>query len=261
MVIPLVEAAAFAAACWTFHEAPLAAAAWLALAALALNFSVHIAFHECVHHGRSWAMAGLSAPITLLIGMPFDGYRLHHHNHHRAGNGLDDYSCTWRATASGPRRRHPLAYALGWPIQLAQAMRAIRRDARAGEVAVSTRRLIAAQKLMLVATLVALAAVAPAILAMYLALIYVGWALVSAHNYGQHPPPTSAATAAAASATEASLHTAPQATSYPNRIYNRMLANNGLHWEHHQAPEIPWHALAPAAQAPRARRPHVLNVA
>jgi len=215
---------------------------WLVVpAACALSWSVHILFHAGVHRpagGWRGALAGLAA--TPVMGMPFDGYRLHHRNHHRHDNGPDDVSRTWTPTPAGPRPRHPLAYAFGWPVDLWRSRRWIRAEVAAGAVEPWVRRRIAMQQALLVVLVGGLAWWDPRAAALYLAYVYLGWAAIALHSYGQHPPADGAVR---------SLH---------GRWYNRLTANNGLHAEHHTDPSLPIPALAPDPGARRTRWPHPL---
>jgi fatty acid desaturase len=245
MVYPLAQSTAFALACLLADHAPLAAAAWWALSALLLVSSVHIALHEWVHVRRSWAVIAVSAPFSLIVGLPFDGYRLHHLNHHQHDNGPGDFSCTWRAAPDGPRPRRLLPYCLGWPAQALRARRSIHDGLARGEAQATTRRLIEAQKVLLLLAIAALAWWSPRAALLYLAMTYAGWTLVSLQNYGQHPP---------------RLGGGVPGASCTSRLYNLVFANNGLHWEHHRAPGRPWYRLRADPAAPRSPGPHLLNV-
>jgi len=215
---------------------------WLVIpAAVALSWSVHICFHVGVHRlGGDWwaALAGLIA--TPVMGMPFDGYRLHHRNHHRHDNGSEDVSRTWTPTASGPRPRQPLLYALGWPLDLWRSRRWMRQEVAAGMVESWVRRRIVAQQALLLALVGTLLWWDPRAAGLYLLYVYAGWALISLHNYGQHPPAAGAA------------------RSQHGRLYNLLTANNGLHVEHHAQPGAPISALMPDPGARRTRWPHPL---
>jgi fatty acid desaturase len=236
---------------WTIIHPLLALAAlvlawswspWSVLAAaLALSWSVHVYFHVGVHRlGGDWwgAIGGLLA--TPVMGLPFDGYRLHHRNHHRHDNGPEDVSRTWTPGADGPRPRQPLLYALGWPLDLWRSRRWVRREAAAGAIEPWVRRRIMAQQVLLLVLIAGLLWWDPRAAGLYLLYVYAGWALIALHNYGQHPP--------AAGATR-SLH---------GRLYNLLTANNGLHAEHHAQPAISITALVPDPAARLTRWPHPL---
>ena len=77
---------------------------------------------------------------------------------------------------------------------------------------------------------------------LYAVMVYVGWALVSVHNYGQHPP-----------------HTPAAIPSFSSRWYNRLFFNNGLHYEHHAEQSRPWHELEADSRAPQIHQSHLLS--
>ena len=238
-IYPVIEVACFAGAWsaggwWTL--------AWLAGAALALCLALHVTYHEWAHQGAPGGLPGECA-ITLLIGMPFDGYRWHHLNHHRHANALEDFSTTFRAGASGPEPQAWLPYALGWPRQLARSSAEMRARDRAGTLPPGLGAKVRRQKRWVQVALLGLAVVSWRAALAWLATMYAGWALVAVHNYGQHPP---------------IAHGSGLSTSYRGALYNRVLCANGLHHEHHRDPALPWERLAPLADAPRVARPHLL---
>lgn len=237
-LFPLAELATLGSALALVPAHPLSAAALGLVAALALDFSVHIALHELVHvSGEAddpWRRA-LGWGATLLAGLPFDGYRWHHYNHHRFANAPGDFSSTLG--------RRALEYALRWPSQTIAARADFQARLLAGEAPRWIADRITAQKRLLALLLVALALFSWKALALYVAVIYVGWALVSVHNYGQHPPDARDGAA----------------TSFAHPLYNRIFCNNGIHFEHHDRPGAPWHALVAEPTAPEpVEWPHLL---
>jgi fatty acid desaturase len=216
---------------------------WFVLpAAIALSWSVHVFFHVGVHQLRGdwWgAVGGLLA--TPVMGLPFDGYRLHHRNHHRFDNGEHDVSRTWTPTADGPRPRSVLLYVFAWPLDLWRSRRWMRQEVAVGTVEPWVRRRIAFQQLLVLGVVGGLLVWEPHFAGLYLLYVYLGWACIALHNYGQHPPQAGIAR---------SLH---------GRWYNLLTANNGLHAEHHATPTTPILALVPDAGARRTRWPHPLT--
>jgi fatty acid desaturase len=216
--------------------------ALLLAAALALCFSVHVSAHEAVHHPELLRFPMAGRLITLVLGVPFEGYRWHHANHHRWNNRLEDYSTTWRATGRAVRPWPLWSYVLGWPRQLVRSGLGMRAAAAAGQVPRARQRAIRREQWTLLALMFALGVAAPAVALRYVALVYLGWALVALQNYGQHPPRTYGEDVPA---------------SYYAAYYNRLLFRNGLHAEHHDRPQVPWYGLEARALAPSAR-PHLL---
>ncbi len=197
-------------------------------AALALNFVVHISAHEWVHHGfesRSSLIVG--AVGTLLIGLPLDGYRLHHQNHHFWNNEPGDYSSTWKVHKGQCRGRSLLAYSFGWPLFLAKASRDLRQKMQQGRIAYQTALTVRWQKALLVAFHSLLLVTHPLLWFAYFFTVYFGWVLVSVQNYGQHPP----------------IEELSRGTTFSPRWYNWIFLGNGFHAEHHQQPGLPWHQV------------------
>lgn len=237
----VLQVACLSAAWWVGAASPLVTVGLLALAAVSMCFALHVTYHECVHQGHPGGLAG-ELVLTALIGLPLDGYRWHHFNHHRHENSLEDYSCTWQPGPAGPVPQVWWRYALTWPRQLVRSARDMRERDAAGAVPADLARRVRRQKRWLQLLFFGTLCVSwPSALA-WLATVYAGWVLVSVHNFGQHPPV----------AYERKL-----ATSYPNALYNRLLCANGLHHEHHRDPGMPWDKIEPAADAPLVTRPHI----
>jgi fatty acid desaturase len=228
VLFPALQLAAFALSCALAGPQPLASALLFLAACVLLCASVHVSIHEVVHRRGGGALTG--PLMTLVIGLPFEGYRWHHWNHHRWNNRLEDYSTTWRATRSGPRPWPMALYVLAWSWQLVRSGLAMRSAATRGEVPLATQRAIRREQATLLLTVCVLLVAVPTLALRYVALVYIGWALIALHNYRQHPP---------------RRYGADIATSYYGALYNRLLFRNGLHAEHHDRPQVPWHAIAP----------------
>jgi fatty acid desaturase len=243
MIFPVLQAAALAGA-WAFGDShPGLGLGLLGLASVLLCLSVHVSLHEAVHQ-TALARSPLAGPFfSLVIGLPFQGYRWHHLNHHRWNNTLPDYSTTWRPGPGGPRPWPLWRYVLGWPRQLVRSGLAMRAAYAAGAIPVRVHRATRGEQATLLLALVALLAFAPLAAAGYLLVVYVGWALIALQNYGQHPPRE---------------YGRDLPTSYYSALYNRLLFQNGLHAEHHERPHVPWHALVADPQAP-IHAPHLLH--
>lgn len=243
-VYPAIELAGFMAALWSGHAgAPL----WLTLAllggtALAFSFALHISFHEWMHQGRSGGLPG-EFMISALMGMPAEGYRWHHQNHHQHENALEDFSTTWRAGAQGPEPQGWLSYAVGWPRQLARSAASLRARDVAGTLPDGVKVRLRRQKRFLQVLFFAMLVVSWKVALAWFATLYAGWVLVSVHNYGQHPPVD---------------YGSRVSTSYRGALYNAITCANGLHHEHHRDPALPWEQLTPADGAPLVTRPHLL---
>ena len=236
-IFPLLELGFFAASLYVLPHAIWAALGLLLLASLSLSFSIHIFFHECVHH-RSQYPALFNWVASAVMGLPFDGYRIHHYNHHEFENAAPDFSCTWRDSA----QRRPfslLTYVLGWPRQLVRGMRRPIPFGPSAERANQIKQNIPGQKRALLLTLFAAALAGWQVLLGYVLLVYLGWAFTALHNFGQHPPVVGVSS-----------------SSYDAPLYNKLFFNNGLHWEHHHYPALAWHELVPDQNSPRIAWPH-----
>jgi fatty acid desaturase len=243
LVFPVLEVVTFGSSCLLASSQPGLAGALLLTASLLLCLSVHVSVHEAVHHPRL-ARFPLSGPLfSIVIGLPFQGYRWHHLNHHRWNNALEDYSSTWRTTREGPRPWALWRYVLGWPRQLVRSGLAMRTADAAGEVPRAIRRAIRLEQATVLLLIAGLGVFVPRLALQYLALVYVGWALIALQNYGQHPP---------------RAYGVERPTSYYSALYNRLLFRNGLHAEHHDEPQRAWSELEAGAQAP-IHAPHLLQ--
>jgi len=237
LLFPVIEGFAFLGCLQAAHW--WAKLAFLFIAALSLNFGVHITFHEFVHlsgNRDSFFIRMLSYLVSLFCGIPFDGYRWHHYTHHRYNNGLQDYSTTWEVSPQGEMKaRNCWAYALGWPSQLLKGRADLIKQLQISAAPRWIQQRIQREKWFLGISYLTIFVFDWRIGLSYLALTYLGWALVTLHNYGQHLPV---------------LKEGAYATSYQKRWYNRLFCNNGIHFEHHAEPGVIWYELEPRSDAP-----------
>ena len=242
---PVCQAAFFVSACaFAGHSWPTSLCL-VVLASLAFNFSVHISFHECVHMGESRKIpVWMPYLMTVFLGLPLDGYRIHHNNHHQHNNGRGDYSSTWAWTVEGRRPYGLWSYVFLWPLMLHKARLDIAERVRKGVISAKVAHRVASQKLALIVMLALLFVTNPIYVGLYFVMVYLGWALVSLHNYGQHPP-----------ISELDGH----GVTVAGQVYNYLLANNGLHWEHHKAPSLAWHELQNDPRSPKIRSSHLIE--
>ena len=195
------------------------------IAGVWLSFSIHIFFHECVHF-RSEYPQWINIIKTLFLGLPFDGYRVHHYNHHTHANGIKDFSSTWYLQNNTKKPFTPCRYTFGWLRQLsASIIEPDPFDPSMGDVDKIKQR-IHAQKVALFLFCIALAFIGLKAFLLYFLLVYSGWAFSALHNYGQHPPIEDEVIC-----------------TYANKGYNRFFFNNGLHAEHHNKPWLSWNEL------------------
>lgn len=238
-IYPLLELVFFIAA--NMVSNPLLSLIFVVIAGVMLSFSIHIFFHECVHVREEFPMP-INIINTIFLGLPFDGYRVHHYNHHTYANGLKDFSSTWYIKNSKKTAFSACRYTFGWLQQLSKAMQEPKPfNEKLGDVAVIKAR-IYPQKLTLFFFCLLLAFIGLKTFILYFILVYFGWAFSSLHNYGQHPP-----------IQEELICT------YENKLYNRVTFNNGLHWEHHDKPWLSWEQLEIDKKSSRINHPHLIQ--
>ena len=211
------------------------------LAGVFLSFSIHVFFHECVHARAEYPLA-VNIIHTLFLGLPFDGYRVHHYNHHTYSNSAHDFSTTWQQKNGKKTAFKPCQYAFGWLRQLSRAIHEAEPFSQSlGDVAKIKAR-IEPQKIALFLFCILLAFIGLKTFVLYFALVYFGWAFSALHNYGQHPPLEE-----------------EQICTFAGKTYNLVTFNNGLHWEHHNKPGLSWDQLELDEKSERIKLPHLLQ--
>ncbi len=220
---------------------PLLSILLVLIASILLSFSIHIFFHECVHTRESYPTI-VNIINSVLLGLPFDGYRVHHYNHHTYANGLKDFSTTWFMQNGNQVGYSVSAYFFGWMRQLKVAMRDPDPfDLSLGDVAKIKKR-IPPQKMALLLFFITVALISFKYLILYLMLIYFGWAFSALHNYGQHPPTKG-----------------DPVCTYADEQYNLLFFNNGLHSEHHKKPWLSWDKLILDNHSCRIHHTHLIE--
>ena len=211
------------------------------IASLFLSFSIHVFFHECVHSRDNFPFA-INIINTLLLGLPFDGYRIHHFNHHTYANGSKDFSSTWMMKKGNKTAYSPMQYMFGWLHQLSLATYETDPfDKTLGDVdKIKPRTHV--QKLAIILFIIVLLLIGIKSLVLYFIMVYFGWAFSALHNYGQHPP----------------IKDEPVCT-YANTFYNFLFFNNGLHWEHHNKPWVSWDQIEIDENSYRIDLAHIIS--
>jgi fatty acid desaturase len=245
LAFPLIQAAAFAGACAALGGSPWLAGLFILISALFLSFSLHITYHYHVHFKRrsKTVNRGVDLAITALLGMPFHYYQMLHWNHHKYDNAIGDFTSTWKLVAGQPVPKRFLPYALFWPFSGNVRSRDQLRIAEAeGYFKPWHRRALRQEVLLLLAVYGTLLWLGPAFAVAYAVTVYVGWCLVTMHNYGQHLP---------------ERYGEVPGNSYYNPLYNKLTIYNGLHNEHHARPGLRyWDLSGPSAG--EIRHPHIL---
>jgi fatty acid desaturase len=218
----------------------------LVLAALALNFSLHISIHYFVHFktkvpGLDWFLELLS---SLLIGLSFQYYQMSHWNHHRYDNTLGDFTSTWKEGAQGPEPRNIGLYALLWPLNSLRLPQQKAQAMREGYFNRDKNRRMRLEMLVLLAFIGGLFWLNPLWGLGYCLMVYLGWVFISWQNYGQHVP---------------KQYGQPTAYSYYHRLYNKLFLNNGWHLEHHMQPQRRYWDLKPLKTEAAITQPHLVE--
>lgn len=220
---------------------PFLSILFILIASVLLSFSIHVFFHECVHARESYPTP-VNIVLSVILGLPIDGYRVHHFNHHTYANGLKDFSTTWFMKNGKKVGYSACSYFFGWIRQLNAAMRDPESfDPELGDV-VKIKERIPVQKMALLFVFIALAFIGFKYFILYFMLIYFGWAFSALHNYGQHPP----------------IEDEPICT-YAEHKYNFLFFNNGLHWEHHDKPWLSWDQLRLDENSNRINHAHLVE--
>jgi fatty acid desaturase len=260
LILPVTEILSFiGAAHFLLERKEWQAVTFFLLAALFLSLSVHICFHEFLHfyfkRNTPWF---ISYGFTLLAGMPFDGFRLHHINHHQHNNSPADFSTTWEIKDHHAKPKNIFLYAITWPLQLFKVMKFARSQAKQGLLSQKIQSNIRKQQFFVVGFFMILIITSPQLFLLYAALIYVGWIIVSIHNYGQHSQnqhPYNPNTQIHNRRNKIGHHEKNNTVAKTNtaisiyhRWYNIFFFNNGLHFEHHDQPEKSWRELFPSEE-------------
>ena len=240
-IFPVLEAVFFIASALALQHSIWLALFFLLLASLNLSFAIHIFFHECVHAKSDYSNL-FKWPASILLGLPFDGYRVHHYNHHSFENSEHDFSTTWIWENGAARPRSAWSYTFGWPRQLVRSVKCLTPFGGTPDAANRIKQRIPSQKKALLLNFIILLLIGWEYLLLYIALIYFGWAFTSLHNYGQHPPIEKI-----------------DVSTYASAWYNQLFFNNGLHWEHHHFPTLSWQEIRLHPDSPRIMQPHIIH--
>jgi len=239
-IFPLLELALFILA--LNANSYLLSFVFIVFGGVLLSFSIHIFFHECVHFRAKYSQA-VNLIYTLFLGLPFDGYRVHHYNHHSHANSLEDFSSTWYRDDNNKKMPFSACrYSFGWLRQLSSAIgEESPFNQELGDVTQIKAR-IGLQKITLYVFCIALIFIWFKAFVLYIALVYLGWFFSALHNYGQHPPIIE-----------------ERICTYANKAYNVFFFNNGLHWEHHDKPWLSWNEIELDNKSERISHAHLIE--
>ena len=228
-IFPLLQAACFISALILLDSNLLLSLLFLFASALFLNFSLHITIHHFVHFRLKAKTINtiLEFVYTILLALPYSFYRMQHYNHHRYDNRIGDMTSTWEKKNDEITPKSFFNYSFFWFLNgsLKTALAIASRD---GDINNKEKRKIRHQIFAILSVYGLLMWLNLWYGLAYLSLFYVGWSFISITNYGQHLP---------------IKYDSTDAYSYPNKLYNGVFFNNGLHLEHHLEPHLDYPEL------------------
>lgn len=238
-IYPLLELGFFIVA--NLVNQPFLSFFFIVIAGVMLGLSIHIFFHECVHFREEYPLH-INVIYTIFLGLPFDGYRVHHYNHHTYANDVYDFSSTWYLQDGKKTAFKPCRYTFGWLRQLSRAIHEPHPFSQNLGDVFKIKARIEPQKIALFFFCILLAFIGLKTFILYFALVYFGWAFSALHNYGQHPPIENEVIC-----------------TFANSFYNKITFNNGLHWEHHDKPWLSWEQIELDKNSARINLPHLIQ--
>lgn len=222
---------------------------FIPISAFFLNFSLHITYHHTVHFPikSKWLNFSWGILKSILMGLPFHYYEMSHWNHHKHNNNLNDFTSTWREKGGRIIPKNVFIYAFFWPFSSSISLiEQIKTGKREGYC--TSHRLMGMYIELFTNSLffIFLGSYSWIALIGYFSMIYIGWALIAIHNFGQHLP---------------QQYNAPKANSFPNACYNWLFVNNGLHEEHHEEPSKSYWELTsqPKTELSNISKPHIIE--
>lgn len=244
-IFPVLQAGFFALALFLISNQLILSIGFLFIAALFLNFSLHISIHYHVHFNYKSVFLNfiLDCMYSALLVLPFHFYKMQHFNHHRYNNLLHDFTSTWKINEGGPVRRSFIAYSFFWIFRGGSFKETKNLALKDGDLKKEWLPKMRLELFFILCTCVCLALLNPFFLLYYLIMFYAGWCMIAMHNYGQHLPVKYGDTLA---------------YSFYNKFYNFIFFNNGLHYEHHHKPGADYWELK-SESAAKNKFPHLLD--
>ncbi len=242
-IFPIIQISCFVTAILVLEQHWLWSVLLIIVAAVFLNFTLHITVHHYVHFRFKNEVLDTIATFlySAILVLPFNFYRMQHLNHHRFDNRIEDLTSTWKVVDKKIVAKNFFGYSFFWFIRGASA-NGIKTSLENGDLTKSELTKIKFQFLFILAIYLLLILLNPWSALAYGIMFYLGWSLIAITNYGQHLPLN---------------YDQPIAYSYPNKFYNILFFNNGLHLEHHEKPWLNYDELKPGGKA-KIKSPHLL---
>jgi fatty acid desaturase len=232
LIFPSLQIAFMAlAAYFILNENYVLAFSGVFIAAFFLNFTLHVTIHYQVHFMSKSKIINLSSNLisSLLMGLPFAYYEMLHWNHHRHNNNIDDFTSTWKLKNEVPVPKKFITYSFLWPFNSKFSIKAqFAKAIQEGYFHQKKIKKLRFEAFIILAFYIILLFNSVPLLITYILIIYLGWVMITMHNYGQHLP---------------EVYNTLKANSYYNRFYNFLSLNNGLHNEHHEQPQLKYWEL------------------
>jgi fatty acid desaturase len=242
-IFPLIQLILFVVAVIFFFVNPFLSMICLIGSALFLNFSLHITIHHFVHFKLKNEMINsiLGFIYSLMLGLPFNFYRIQHFNHHRYNNLIGDSTSTWKKKNDQIYPKNFFIYSFLWMFTPPNS-RMFAEATEKGDLTKKQFLKMRLELLIIILTYGFLIWIIPIAAAAYLVVFYLGWSFIAITNYGQHLP---------------LKYNETIAYSYDKPFYNNLFFNNGLHFEHHENPSLNYSSLKSHSKF-RIRLPHLL---
>lgn len=239
-IFPLLEVIFFILALLWFSKNLYISVAFIVMAALFLNFSLHITVHHLVHFKFKSKFVNVLFEFlySILLVLPFSFYKLQHINHHRYNNSIKDITSTYKLKNNQLVSKSWFRYCFLWFI--VTPSKHFWEEAK--EVHTNEMFKLKIQALSIVLVYVILAIINPWFVLYYVFVFYFGWMFIALTNYGQHLP---------------IQKNNPNTFSFYNPIYNFIFFNSGLHHEHHINANKNYNELQPK-NTNKLKLPHLL---
>lgn len=238
LVYPILELVLFLLAIKMIPVSMILSVICLLLSACMLGFTLHISVHYTVHHKSAYRV--LNRLIELMnsacIGIPYNHYQIQHFLHHRFDNELEDPTTTWQLMDDALVPKSLWKYSFLWFANSSYREKFDLGAKKYGYLKSDIKKKMLGDLLINIIVLIACFYTSITVGLYYLLLIYLGWAVVSIINYGQHLP-------------EHIDGKRIKGYSYYKAWYNCLLVHNGKHYEHHQQAGIPYWDIENAVES------------
>ena len=226
LLYPFGQAFFLVLACYFVKTNILYAGISAGVAAFFMSFSLHISYHHHVHHKSQtqWFDLSLDYVASMLLGLPFHFYKLQHLNHHKYNNEIGDMTSTYEEKDKEVKAKSLLPYILLWFLNTGDFNKYKTQATTDGYFSAQDDKKMKREGLLNLLVISGLFYLDWRYAILFGLMFYLGWSMIALHNYSQHLP----------------TQKHQIAFSYYGKWYNWLFMNNGLHYEHHQYPQLPY---------------------